>query len=57
MEKKIINFMPRQKEAIQGNVALNRLDEKEILRQKQRTEKKKRLHKAKLEERVLDSEI
>lgn len=55
MNNKIIDFIP--KEDIQGNVALSRLDEKEILRQKQRTEKKKRLHKAKLEERVLDSEI
>lgn len=53
----LINFKPREVEQTQGSVALSRLDEKEILKQKQRTEKKKRLHQAKLEERVLDSEI
>ena len=53
----LIDFKPREVEQTQGSVALSRLDEKEILKQKQRTEKKKRLHQAKLEERVLDSEI
>lgn len=51
---KLVKFTPREQTT--GNVALNWFDRREIKRQKQRTEKKKQLHNAKIEERVLDSE-
>lgn len=57
-ENNIIDFKAGTRPAATcGSVALSWADEKEIKRQQQRTEKKKRMHAAKIEERILDAEI